>query len=94
MPAAAFLADIDQAEAWLKPQPGYRPWFRFPGLNQGGLDQVKRRTVLDGLKARGLLVGAVTVDGSDWYLERLTLDAVRGVSRSTRTRCTTSISRR
>ena len=77
MSAAEFLADIDKAEAWLKPQRGYRPWFRFPGLNQGGLDQIKRRAVLDGLKTRGLLVGAVTVDGSDWYLERLTLDAVR-----------------
>ncbi|WEK02353.1 MAG: polysaccharide deacetylase family protein [Candidatus Sphingomonas phytovorans] len=77
VPAAAFLADVDQAEAWLKHQPGYRPWFRFPGLNQGGADRAKRRAVLDGLKARGLLVGAVTIDGSDWYLERLTLEAAR-----------------
>jgi peptidoglycan/xylan/chitin deacetylase (PgdA/CDA1 family) len=75
MPAANFLADIDKAEGWLKGRPGYRPWFRFPGLNQGGKDQVKRRTVLDGLAARGLLVAGVTVDGSDWYLERLALDA-------------------
>ncbi|MFT6571185.1 MAG: peptidoglycan/xylan/chitin deacetylase (PgdA/CDA1 family), partial [Sphingomonas echinoides] len=39
----AFLADIDRAEGWLKGKPGYRPWFRFPGLNQGGRDAVKRR---------------------------------------------------
>ena len=75
--ATAFLADIDKAEAWLKGQPGYRPWFRFPGLNQGGTDTVKRKIVLDGLATRGLLVGAVTIDGSDWHLERLALDAQR-----------------
>jgi peptidoglycan/xylan/chitin deacetylase (PgdA/CDA1 family) len=75
MPADAFLADVDKAEAWLKGRPGYRPWFRFPGLNQGGRDQAKRRTVLAGLATRGLMVAPVTVDGSDWYLERLALDA-------------------
>ena len=75
--ADAFLADVDKAEAWLKGRPGYRPWFRFPGLNQGGRDQAKRRTVLDGLAARGLLVTGVTIDGSDWYMERLALDAQR-----------------
>ncbi|MEO9131165.1 MAG: polysaccharide deacetylase family protein [Sphingomonas sp.] len=75
MSADAFLADIDKAEAWLKGRPGYRPWFRFPGLNQGGRDQVKRRAVLAGLARRGLLVAPVTIDGSDWYLERLALDA-------------------
>ncbi|MEO6380973.1 MAG: polysaccharide deacetylase family protein [Nitrobacter sp.] len=75
MSADAFLADIDKAEAWLKGRPGYRPWFRFPGLNQGGRDQDKRRTVLAGLATRGLMVAPVTIDGSDWYLERLALDA-------------------
>ena len=45
------------------------------GLNQGGRDQVKRRAVLAGLATRGLLVAPVTIDGSDWYLERLALDA-------------------
>lgn len=73
--ADAFLADVDKAEAWLKGRPGYRPWFRFPGLNQGGRDQAKRRAVLDGLAARRLLVSGVTIDGSDWNMERLALDA-------------------
>ena len=75
--APAFLADIDKAEDWLQGRPGYRPWFRFPGLNQGGRDVAKRRAVLAGLEQRHLLVAAVTVDGSDWNLERLTLDAVK-----------------
>jgi peptidoglycan/xylan/chitin deacetylase (PgdA/CDA1 family) len=73
----AFLADVDKAEGWLKGRPGYRPWLRFPGLNQGGRDVAKRHAVLDGLKARGLQVAWVTVDGSDWNMERLTIDAKR-----------------
>lgn len=73
--AEAFLADVDRAEGWLKGKPGYRPWFRFPGLNQGGRDAVKRRAVLDGLGARGLSVAWVTADGSDWNIERQTIAA-------------------
>jgi peptidoglycan/xylan/chitin deacetylase (PgdA/CDA1 family) len=73
--APDFLADVDKAENWLKGRPGYRPWLRFPGLNQGGRDVVKRHAVLDGLAARGLKVAWVTVDGSDWNMEHLTIEA-------------------
>lgn len=74
--AAAFLADVDKAEGWLRGRPGYRPWFRFPGLNQGGRDRAKRQAVLAGLAARGLMVAPVTIDGSDWNLDRLTKAAI------------------
>lgn len=73
MSAPAFLADIDRSEAFLKGRPGYRPWFRFPGLDQGGRDAVKRRAVIDGLTARGLQIAWVSVDGSDWNIEGQTL---------------------
>jgi peptidoglycan-N-acetylglucosamine deacetylase len=73
--ADAYLADIDAAEAWLKGRKGYRPWFRFPYLNEGGKDKEKRDAIRSGLKARGLMNGYVTADGSDWHLEQLTLDA-------------------
>lgn len=76
-PAAAYLADIDQAEAWLKGRPGYRPWFRFPFLDEGGTDKAKRDAVRAGLRARGLQNGYVTIDGSDWNMEALAIDAVR-----------------
>jgi peptidoglycan/xylan/chitin deacetylase (PgdA/CDA1 family) len=33
--AERFLGDIDGAEKWLKPEPGYRPWFRYPQLDEG-----------------------------------------------------------
>lgn len=75
--AADYLADIDVAEAWLKPRAGYRPWFRFPFLDEGGRDKAKRDAVRAGLKARGLRNGYVTIDGLDWNMEALAVAAVR-----------------
>ena len=75
VPAERFLADIDKAELWLKPEKGYRPWFRFPQLDEGGKDSVKRDAIRAGLKARGLRNGYVTADGWDWYMESLTVRA-------------------
>ncbi|HEV2600431.1 polysaccharide deacetylase family protein [Sphingopyxis sp.] len=75
--ADAYLADIDAAEAWLKGRPSYRPWFRFPFLDEGGKDKVKRDAVRAGLAARGLRNGYVTAESSDWHLETLTREAVQ-----------------
>ena len=72
-----YLADIDKAEAWLRDRPGYRPWLRFPFLDEGGPDKAKRDAVREGLKARGIRHGYATVDGSDWNLEQQTLLAKR-----------------
>ncbi len=73
--AQKFLADIDTAEAWLKDKPNYRPWFRFPYLDEGQTDTAKRDVIRKGLKKRGLMNGYVTVDASDWYMEELALAA-------------------
>ena len=67
--AMKFLGDIDAAELWLKDKPNYRPWFRFPFLDEGRKDKVKRDAVRAGLKKRGLMNAYVTVDASDWYME-------------------------
>lgn len=75
MTAEEYLADIDQAEAWLKGRPGYRPWFRFPYLDEGAADKVKRDAVRQGLAQRRLRNGYVTADGMDWHLEQLTINA-------------------
>ncbi len=75
--AADYLADIDKAAAWLNGRPGYRPWFRFPGLDEGGTDAAKRDAVRAGLAARHLRDGYVTVDGLDWNLEAQTVAATR-----------------
>lgn len=73
--AEDYLADIDRAESWLKGRPGYRPWFRFPYLDEGADDKAKRDAVRAGLAARGLRNGYVTADGVDWNLEALTVEA-------------------
>ena len=73
--AEAYLADIDLAEDWLKGREGYRPWFRFPYLDEGAGDKAKRDAVRAGLKSRGLTNGYVTASASDWHLEALTLAA-------------------
>ncbi|WP_239987516.1 polysaccharide deacetylase family protein [Sphingosinithalassobacter portus] len=75
--AEAYLANIDRAEAWLKDRPGYRPWFRYPYLDEGGRNKGKRDAVREGLVARGLRDAYVTVDGSDWHIEQLAVDAGR-----------------
>lgn len=73
--AEDYLADVDRAQGWLVGRPGYRPWFRFPYLDEGGRDKVKRDAVRAGLAERGLRNGYVTADGSDWHLEALTIEA-------------------
>jgi peptidoglycan-N-acetylglucosamine deacetylase len=71
----AYLADIDMAAAWLKDRPGYRPWFRFPYLDEGGKNKAKRDAIRAGLLARGLHNGYVTAEASDWNIEDLTIAA-------------------
>lgn len=73
--AADYLADVDKAEVWLKPRSGYRPWFRFPFLDEGGKDKAKRDEVRAALASRGLTNGYVTAEGSDWNMEQLTIAA-------------------
>jgi peptidoglycan-N-acetylglucosamine deacetylase len=75
--AAFFLSDIDKAEDWLRQQRNYRPWFRFPQLDEGGRDKIKRNTVRAGLKQRGIRNAYVTADGWDWYMERQAVAAKR-----------------
>jgi peptidoglycan-N-acetylglucosamine deacetylase len=73
----AYLADINMATDWLKGRKGYRPWFRFPFLNEGRSDKAKRDAIRVGLAARGLRNGYVTVDASDWNMENLTIAATK-----------------
>ena len=76
--AGEYLEDADRAAAWLRNRPGYRPWFRFPYLDEGRADKAKRDSVRAGLAARGLGNGYVTVDGADWNMEALTIAASKG----------------
>lgn len=81
MTAEAYLADIDAADRWLRGRPGFRPWFRFPFLDEGGRDKARRDALRAGLAARDLRNGYVTAESSDWNLENLTAEAVRAGKR-------------
>lgn len=70
-----FLTDVDEAAEWLEGKPNTRPWFRFPHLDEGSKNKVKRDAVRKALKKRGLMNGYVTVDASDWYMEEQALNA-------------------
>lgn len=66
----AYVADLDRAEAWLRGRPGYRPWYRFPFLDEGR-EVARRDRLRAALRERGLANGYVTVDTYDWYLDGL-----------------------
>jgi peptidoglycan/xylan/chitin deacetylase (PgdA/CDA1 family) len=68
--AAAYIADLDKAEAWLADKRGKRPWYRFPYLDEGR-DPARRDALRAALAARGLLNGYVTVDNFDWAIDDL-----------------------
>lgn len=74
-PAAEYVADIDRAAAWLNGRPGYRPWYRYPFLDEGRRDLAKRAEVRAALATRGLANGYVTVDNYDWHLDLLATKA-------------------
>ena len=69
-----YLANIDRAEETLALFENRRNWFRFPYLNEAP-DLQKRNAVREGLKARKLQNGYVTVDTFDWYLNSLFQEA-------------------
>jgi peptidoglycan/xylan/chitin deacetylase (PgdA/CDA1 family) len=63
-----YVADLDRAAEWLSGRPGYRPWYRYPYLDEG--EDVSRRDALRAaLRERGLINGYVTVDLWDWWFD-------------------------
>ena len=55
--AEAYVADLDRAAAWLRGRPGYRPWYRFPFLDEGRQERERREAVRAALRERGLRNG-------------------------------------
>lgn len=75
--AVDYIADIDRAATWLRGRAGYRPWYRFPFLDEGRRDLVKRDAVRAALRERGLRNAYVTIDNYDWHLDALASRAKR-----------------
>jgi peptidoglycan/xylan/chitin deacetylase (PgdA/CDA1 family) len=76
-PVEAYVADLDRAAAWLSGRPGWRPWYRFPFLDEGRDTPARRDALRRALAQRGLSSGYVTIDSYDWHLESLANQAVR-----------------
>ncbi len=71
-----FIEDIKVAHQALNQLPGFRPWFRFPYLNEGR-DEQTRDQIRSALDNMGYINGYVTVDNYDWYLESLYQQALK-----------------
>ncbi len=72
-----YQADFLTAHEQLKDQPHFRPFFRFPYLDEGR-DQAKHDAMQAFLKQQGYQNGYVTVDNYDWYLDHLYQQAIKG----------------
>jgi peptidoglycan/xylan/chitin deacetylase (PgdA/CDA1 family) len=73
----AYIADLDRGAAWLEGRAGFRPWYRYPFLDEGGSDAARRDALRAALRARGLHNGYITSDSNDWLMEALAFDAKR-----------------
>ena len=81
--ALAFLDDLDKAHAWLRQRAGFRPWFRFPYLDEGGADKARRdlefttvRAPFDGVVGnRAAQLGALVAPGTR-LMSLIPLDSV------------------
>lgn len=71
-----FIDDIKAAHQALKEFPGFRPWFRFPFLDEGR-DENTRDQLRSALDDMGYINGYVTVDNYDYYLEFLYQQALK-----------------
>jgi peptidoglycan-N-acetylglucosamine deacetylase len=71
----SFVADLAAADQALRGFTNFRPWFRFPYLNEGTSIEV-RDALRSELKTRGYLSAYVTIDTFDFYMDRLFQEAV------------------
>lgn len=75
--AVDYISNIEEADTWLRHQRGFRPWFRYPYLDEGSSDAGKRDAVRAALADRGLRDAYVTAESADWNMEADTIAAVK-----------------
>ncbi|MEL7311179.1 MAG: polysaccharide deacetylase family protein [Pseudomonadota bacterium] len=73
---ADYLIDVDQAIVELEGFDNFRPWFRFPYLDEGRSPE-KVKAIAEALTERGLANGYVTIDNYDWYLDGKLQEALK-----------------
>ena len=72
--AEAFATDVRAGHAALKGMPGFKPYFRFPYLNEGRSIE-ERDAIRRALDELGYDQGYVTIDNFDFFIDRLFRDA-------------------
>ncbi len=75
VPVADYLKGIDDAHEALKGFPTFKPWFRYPYLNEGKTTG-ERDQVRVHLKAKGYSNGYVTIDNYAYFINDLMQDAL------------------
>jgi peptidoglycan-N-acetylglucosamine deacetylase len=75
-PADAYLADIAHADHWLRGRQNFRPWFRYPYLDEASSDPAKQDIIRVGLAGLKLRNAPATVDAWDWNLEKMASAAI------------------
>lgn len=66
---AEFGEDMLRCDRLVRTFAGFRPFFRFPALKEGGTRE-RRDWMRAFLRGHGYANGAVTIDASDWYYDR------------------------
>lgn len=73
--AKAYLADVHRAHEFLDNLPTFKPWFRYPFLDEGNTLSL-RDSIRFGLQEMGYINGYVTIDTYDWYLDSMYREAL------------------
>ena len=75
-PVDVYLVDVARADRWLRGRRSFKPWFRYPFLDEGGGDAIKRDAVRHGLAMLKLRNAPATVDAWDWNLDKMAAAAM------------------
>jgi peptidoglycan/xylan/chitin deacetylase (PgdA/CDA1 family) len=73
---AAYIDDIRQANQILVSLPNFKPWFRYPFLDEGRTISA-RDSIRSALASMGYSNGYVTVDNYDWHINSLFQKALK-----------------
>lgn len=74
----SFINDILKCDSLINKYSGYSRLFRFPYLKEGDTQQ-KRDGLREFLNSAGYRNGYVTIDASDWYIDKRLVDTLKSV---------------